>query len=38
MKIPQLTLLTLGVANLDKATRFYGIVLGTPPNRSYEAV
>ena len=38
MKIPRLTLLTLGVADLDKATQFYKAVLGTPPNRSYEGV
>ena len=38
MKIPRLTLLTLGVADLEKATQFYGAVLGTPPNRSYEGV
>ena len=38
MKIPRLTLLTLGVADLSKATEFYRAVLGTPPNTSYEGV
>jgi len=38
MKIPRLTLLTLGVADLSKATEFYRVVLGTPPNTSYEGV
>ena len=31
MKISRMTLLTLGVADLDKATEFYQAVLGTPP-------
>lgn len=38
MKIPRITVLTLGVADLDKASRFYEAVLGTPPNRSYDGV
>jgi len=38
MKIPRLTVLTLGVADLEKATKFYKAVLGTPPNTSYEGV
>ena len=38
MKIPRLTVLTLGVADLNKATKFYEAVLGTPPNSSYEGV
>jgi hypothetical protein len=38
MKIPRLTVLTLGVADLHKATKFYEAVLGTPPNSSYEGV
>jgi uncharacterized protein len=38
MKIPRLTLLTLGVADLEKATAFYEAVLATPPNRSYDGV
>lgn len=31
-------MVTLGVADLDKATRFYEEVLGTPPNTSYAGV
>lgn len=38
MKIPRLTVVTLGVADLEKASGFYEAVLGTPPNRSYEGV
>ncbi|MCK9294709.1 MAG: VOC family protein [Desulfobulbaceae bacterium] len=38
MKIPRLTVITLGVADLSKATKFYADVLGTPPNTSYEGV
>jgi len=38
MKIPRLTVLTLGVADLNEATKFYEAVLGTPPNLSYEGV
>ena len=38
MKIPRLTLLTLGVADLNKAMKFYEAVLGTPPNTSYDGV
>ena len=38
MKIPRLTVLTLGVADLNIATKFYEAVLGTPPNSSYEGV
>ena len=38
MKIPRLTVLTLGVADLSKATEFYEAVLDTPPNSSYEGV
>ena len=38
MKISKVTLLTLGVSDLDKATTFYENVLGTPPNTSYGAV
>lgn len=38
MKIPRLTVVTLGVADLDKASRFYEAVLGTKPNRSYDGV
>jgi uncharacterized protein len=38
MKIQRMTVLTLGVADLNKATTFYEGVLGTPPNRSYDGV
>lgn len=38
MKIPRVSLITLGVSDLDKATAFYAAVLGTPPNRSYDGV
>lgn len=38
MKIPRLTVVTLGVSDLGKATRFYEAVLGTAPNTSYEGV
>ena len=31
MKISRVTILTLGVADLGKATEFYKGVLGTPP-------
>ncbi len=31
-------MLTLGVADLGKATKFYEEVLGTPPNRSSEEI
>jgi len=34
MKISRVTILTLGVADLSKATDFYKAVLGTPPNIS----
>lgn len=38
MKISRITILTLGVADVEKATDFYGAVLGTPPNRSSEGI
>jgi catechol 2,3-dioxygenase-like lactoylglutathione lyase family enzyme len=38
MKIPRLTLLTLGVADLGRATRFCEAVLDAPPNVSNEGV
>lgn len=38
MKIPRLSILTLGVADLAKASAFYEAVLATPPNRSYDGV
>ena len=31
-------MLTLGVADLERATTFYTAVLGTPPNLSYDGV
>jgi len=36
MKIPRLTVVTLGVADLNKATEFYAAVLDMQPNTSYE--
>lgn len=38
MKISRMTVLTLGVSDLNKATRFYESVLGTPPNKTYDGV
>ena len=38
MKIPRLSMVTLGVADLGRATAFYETVLGTPPNTSYDGV
>lgn len=38
MKIPRLTVVTLGVTDLGKATKFYEAVLGTTPNTSYDGV
>lgn len=38
MKIPRVTLLTLGVSDLSKSTGFYENVLGAKPNTSYGAV
>ena len=38
MKISRLTMLTLGVADLQRATKFYGDVLATAPNISYDGV
>lgn len=38
MKIPRITVLTLGVSDLSRATKFYEAVLGTPPNTAYEGV
>lgn len=38
MKIPRVTILTLGVADLGKATEFYKIVLDTPPNTSSDGI
>lgn len=38
MKISRLTVVTLGVTDLHKATKFYESVLATPPNTSYDGV
>lgn len=38
MRIPRLTVLTLGVVDLNRATTFYAAVLGSPPNTSYAGV
>lgn len=38
MKISRTTILTLGVADLPKATKFYETVLGTPPNTSSDEI
>jgi len=38
MKISRITILTLGVSDLDKATEFYKTVLGTPPNTSADGI
>lgn len=38
MKIPRLTVITLGVKDLARSADFYRAVLGTPPNTSNEGV
>ena len=38
MKIPRMNMVTLGVADLGKATDFYEQVLATPPNISHDGV
>ena len=38
MKISRITIITLGVADLKRATEFYAAVLGTSPNRTYDGV
>jgi len=38
MKIPRITVVTLGVTDLSRSTKFYEAVLGTPPNTSYDGV
>ncbi len=38
MKIPRITVITLGVANLVRATKFYEAVLATPPDTSNDGV
>jgi predicted lactoylglutathione lyase len=38
MKIPRMTVITLGVADLARATKFYEAVLATPPDTSNDGV
>ena len=38
MKISRVTMLTLGVSDLRKATEFYEAVLSTPPNTSSDGI
>jgi len=38
MQISKVTLITLGVSDLNKATKFYEAALGTHPNTSYDGV
>lgn len=38
MKIPRMTVITLGVANLARATAFYREIFSTPPITQYEGV
>lgn len=38
MKIPRVSMITLGVADLGRSTAFYREVLATKPNTSYEGV
>ena len=38
MKIPRMSMITLGVADLDIATMFYEQVLATPPNKRHDGV
>lgn len=38
MKISRVTTLTIGVADLAKATEFYEAILGTPPNTSSDSI
>ncbi len=38
MKISKVTMISLGVKDLPKATKFYGQVLGTVPNTSSDAI
>jgi catechol 2,3-dioxygenase-like lactoylglutathione lyase family enzyme len=38
MKISRVTVLTLGVTDLAKATEFYKAILGTPPNTSSDGI
>mgnify|MGYP001583024144 CR=1 FL=1 len=38
MRIPRMTVVTLGVADLQRATKFYEAVLATPPDTSNDGV
>ena len=38
MTIPRMTVITLGVADLAKSTRFYQTIFGLSPNSGYEGV
>ena len=38
MKIPRITMISLGVKDLSQATEFYNQVLNTPPNTSSSAI
>ena len=38
MKIPRITIITLGVSDLKESTEFYKSILGTLPNTSYDGV
>lgn len=38
MKIPRMTVITLGVADLHRATKFYEAVLGARPDTSNDGV
>jgi uncharacterized protein len=38
MTIPRMTIITLGVTDLAKATRFYAIIFGIPPNKENEGI
>jgi len=38
MKIPRVTVITLGVSDLNESTKFYKTVLGSSPNTSYDGV
>ena len=38
MKIPRMSMITLGVADIDTATNFYEQVLATPPNKTHDGV
>jgi len=38
MQIPRISIVCLGVVDLDRATRFYATVLGIPPNTSNDGI